>query len=148
MKIISSIATLLFTLSLNASSGASLEAFDLTQEPASVQDVEAIPAVLSCDGLVLSQANSLEPLFQHDFADQPETELMMSVKVSLDGAQILFDSLDGDQIDSVLFNKSDLLALANGEAEFIVGQKYHGFWWRDGKTIEVVSIPCTLLSSK
>jgi hypothetical protein len=136
------------TMSLSAQAQPEFEAFDQTQIAGSPEDVEGVPSSLLCNGVALSQADSLEPIFQRDFAQGPESELVVSVRVNEDRSQILFDSIDGDQIDSLLFSKSDLLALAAGELNAVIGHKYTGFWWRDGKELEISAVTCSLVSSK
>jgi hypothetical protein len=142
------ISIIFLTLSFSAQAQTAFEAFDQTQIAGSPEDVAGIPGSLLCNGLTVGQADSLEPIFQRDFAHSPESELIVSVRVNEDRSQILFDSIDGDQIDSLLFSKSELLALAAGELNAVIGHKYTGFWWRDGKELEISAVTCRLVSSK
>ena len=139
---------IILTMSLSAAADPGIDAFDQNQVEASFQDVEAAPAALNCDGVALTQLNSLEPQFQRAFASAPEAELTVSVRVNDERTHLLYDSIEGDQIESLLFSKKDLAALAAGLVDSVVGHKYTGFWWRDGKHLEVSTVSCVLAPSK
>jgi hypothetical protein len=67
-------------------------------------------------------------------------------KVVQDGSndQVVLDASDGDQVETITFQKEGMTALVQGSAKSIRGVRNVGFWWADGDHSNALTVAeCT-----